>query len=676
MIFFVSCHSLTYKKHTFAIMRFVIVLMLLCASFGFSCHQEAKEISLELAMIDSIMWDHPDSALTLLEKMPKPSRSDKLNDATWCLLYTQAWDKNYKKHTSDSLINVALHYFDMRKDGRRKAQAWFYKGAVCRDLSKLEDATACYVRARDLIGSFDDPLFASLISQTLGRVYREQYIYDKALELFREAVYYVTQVPRRDDWSHAYSELGRTFAECKQLDSAHYYFERSLENGVLIDDLRTQAMAIGELGVVYYNEGDYKRALEYQKKELALKLQLGDSINFSSATFGIAVILYRMGELDSAEVYFKESLNTSNLGRIQTTNLALYFISRRKHNHEEAFKYIDQYRLFTDSINNVDRTGAIAEAQEKYDNEKLENEKKTLLLEKERLQKSILWGGLIVILVISLTAFTYQRKLWLKEKKLRKSQEDIQEYLSNLHTNEEKILEKQASIQSLSKDLEEAKELERTQKEQIDKLNGDAKLLKSEKQDFQQRVEEYTQSINENREIIKGQIDHISRLQKDTVCLMTQNQEFKRMIDEYSRAEKQNEDKVTKLEKLSNQILSIKKREFFLIDYINNHVDFFKMLRENPCKFSNWTLLYENLDILYNSFYTRLKKECPSLSEVDLQVCCLIKIGLTTSQIANIICITGPSVSKRKFRIRERMNQDKEGLLASDITLDVFLMDY
>lgn len=189
-------------------------------------------------MIDSIMWDHPDSALTLLEKMPKPSPSDKLNDATWCLLYTQAQDKTYKKHTSDSLINIALRYFDTREDGRRKAQAWFYKGAVCRDLSRLEDATACYVKAKDLVESVDDPLFASLICQTLGRVYREQHIYDKAFELFREAVSYVTQVPRRDDWSHAYSELGRTFAECEQLDSARYYFECSLENGVLIDDLK------------------------------------------------------------------------------------------------------------------------------------------------------------------------------------------------------------------------------------------------------------------------------------------------------------------------------------------------------------------------------------------------------------------------------------------------------
>lgn len=588
--------------------------MLLCASFGFSCHQEAKETSSELAMIDSIMWDHPDSALTLLEKMPKPSPSDKLNDATWCLLYTQACDKNYKKHTSDSLINIALRYFDPKVDGRRKAQAWFYKGAVCRDLSRLEEATACYVRARDLIGSFDDPLFASLICQTLGRVYREQKVYDQALELFREAIYYVARVPRRDDWSHAYSELGRTFAECEQLDSARYYFERSLENGVLIDDLKMQAMAIGELGTIYRLEKNYTKALECKKEDLALTLRLGDTINSSTVRLGIASVFYRMGELDSAEVYFKKSLNTSNMGRIHTVNLALYFIAKKQLRYDDAFTYIEQYRHYNDSINNIDRTRAIAEAQEKYDNEKLENEKKTLLLEKDRLQKSILWGGIIMVVLIGLIAFGYQRKLWLKERNLRKSEEEIQEYLSNLHENEEKIRENQELIESLSKDQEDKK-------------------------------------------------IQINDLKDNVYFLVSKNQKYQSKIDKYTQLAKQNDDRVIKLEKLSGQNLYLKRREAFLIDYINKHVDFFKKPRENPRQPIDWTLLFENLNVLHNNFYSRLRGEFPSLTEMDLQVCCLIKAGLSTSQIADVFCISGPSVTKKKSRIRERINQGKEGSL-------------
>lgn len=611
--------------------------MLLCAGFGFSCHQGAERISPELAMIDSIICDHPDRALALLGKMPKPSPSDELNDATWCLLYTQALDKNYKKHTSDSLINIALHYFDTRKDGRRKAQAWFYKGTVFRDLSKLKDATACYVRARDLIGSFNDPLFASLICQTLGHIYREQKVYDQALELFREAICYVTQVPRRDDWSHAYSELGRTFAECKQLDSARYYFEYSLENGVLIDDLKTQAMAIGELGTIYRLDKNYMKALECEKKDLALTLRLGDTINFSAVRFGIASVFYRIGELDSAEVYLKESLNTSNISRIRSANLLLYFIAKKQSRYDDAFRYIEQYRHYNDSINDIDRTRAIAEVQVKYDNEKLENEAKTLLLEKERLRKSMLWGGIITVVLIGLIAFGYQRKLWLKERNLRKSEEEIQEYLSNLHENEEKIRENQNLIESLSKDQEDKKNLEGVVNKQAEKIN---------------------------------------HLRSDTQRLESRNQEYQRKIDEYAQLAEQNKDRVIKLEKLSGQNLYLKGREAFLINYINSHVDFFKNLRENSYQSIDWMLLYDSLDILYNGFYSRLRKEFPSLNEMDLQVCCLIKSGFTTSRIADVFCISSPSITKKKYRIRERINQSKEGSFDAKITLDMFLMTY
>ena len=232
-----------------------------------------------------------------------------------------------------------------------------------------------------------------MICQTLGRVYREQHIYDKAFELFREAVSYVTQVPRRDDWSHAYSELGRTFAECEQLDSARYYFECSLENAELLQDLKTQAMAIGELGVVYRFKGDYGKALELTKKKLAIAELIGIDESILTAKYSLGGIFYYMGMQDSAKNYFQESLSSSNIYTKRGAYKILYILSRKHGKNEEAIDYNEQYCHYNDSINNIDRTRAIAEAQEKYDNEKLENEKKTLLLEKERLQRSVLWGG-------------------------------------------------------------------------------------------------------------------------------------------------------------------------------------------------------------------------------------------------------------------------------------------
>lgn len=626
------------KKHTnMSPQTLRIALILLCAGLFLSCRQARERTLPDFDTVESIMWAHPDSALALLERMPKPSPDDKLNNATWCLLYTQAWDKNYRRHTSDSLVNIALRYFDKREDGLRKAQAWFYKGSVLYDLGKLEEATECYVRARDLTASFDDPLFASLICQTLGRIYREQGIYDKAFNLFREAINYTTQIPRSNDWSYAYSELGRTFAERDQSDSARHYFELSLENAELIKDLKIQGMAINELGVTYQADGNYKKALEYGKKGLALKQLQGDKRNIPQIKYSLGSVYYYMNELDSAQKYFQESLSSSRIQTKRGAYKTLYAISSKQGKHKEAIDYIEQYLVYNDSINNMDRARVIAEAQEKYDNEKLENEKKSLMLEKERLQRAILRGGIVVALLVGSIAFGYQRKLWLKERRLRKSEEEIQEYLANLHENEEMILQKQALIQSLSRDLEDKANLE---------------------------------------EMAREQLGQIGRLRDDTEFLRAQNLEYKKKIDDYARSASQNEDRIVKLEKLSDQNLALKSREAFLVDYIYAHTEPFRELRINPRKFNNWALLYERLDILHDRFLSRLRKDFPTLGEMDLRVCGLIKAGFSTSEIAEVLCVAAPSVTKRKYRIRERVNQARENTIDQQTALDLFLMTY
>ena len=126
-------------------------------------------------------------------------------------------------------------------------------------------------------------------------------------------------------------------------------------------------MAIGELGVVYRFKGDYGKALELTKKKLAIAELIGIDESILTAKYSLGGIFYYMGMQDSAKNYFQESLSSSNIYTKRGAYKILYILSRKHGKNEEA--------------------------QEKYDNEKLENEKKTLLLEKERLQRSVLWGG-------------------------------------------------------------------------------------------------------------------------------------------------------------------------------------------------------------------------------------------------------------------------------------------
>ncbi|WP_139822900.1 tetratricopeptide repeat protein [Massilibacteroides vaginae] len=614
-----------------------ILILLLCVCLTFSCNKTTESVLSEFDLVEAVMWEHPDSALALLEKMPKPAPSDKLNDATWCLLYTQARDKNYIKHTSDSLINIALQYFDSKNDWRRKAQAWFYKGQILQDLNKEDEAALCYVKVKDLLNYFDEPLFASLVCQTLGRIYRNQQLYDIAFKEFREGIHYALKASKGDILSHAYSELGRSFAECAEWDSTQYYFERSLENARLINDLYAEAMCIGDLGVLFRAKGDYEKALRYNKEGLQLNIQQGNIRNLAQNRLNVGTAYYQIEKLDSAIFYLKDALQTSNIYIIRGANMMLYLIAKKQGNYIEAIDYNEEYLIYNDSIKNIDKTKAIAEVQVKYDNEKLDNERKDLLLKNDRLQKAVLGAGILFILLVSSIAIIYQRKLWLQERHIRKAQEEVQRYLAKLHDNEVAIRENQELIQDYSEELEAKGGLEglvNNQSEQINSLRDRIKYLQSQNTEFQQEINKYAHSVKE--------------------------------YDEW----------VFTADKLSKQNLSLKKREQFLTDYINNHVDLFRDLREKPRNTPNWTYIFESIDILYNRFYRRLREEFTLLTNEDIQVCCLIRIGLTTSQIAELFSISAPSITKKKYRIRERINQQKDNFLTDNMALDMYLKKY
>ena len=70
-----------------------------------------------------------------------------------------------------------------------------------------------------------------------------------------------------------------------------------------------------------------------------------------------------------------------------------------------------------------------------------------------------------------------------------------------------------------------------------------------------------------------------------------------------------------------------------------------------------------------------LSQVIPSMTESDLQVCCLIKLRFSNLDIADILNISPTSVSKRKFRLKERIIQ-KLGSLGESHTLDLWLLEF
>lgn len=93
------------------------------------------------------MPQHPDSALAFLEQIKNPESLSRKEKAHYYLLLTEAKDKTYATHTTDSLIAIATDYYEKTDDPARKAKAWYYRGRINQDLDKPLQAQEYYLKA-------------------------------------------------------------------------------------------------------------------------------------------------------------------------------------------------------------------------------------------------------------------------------------------------------------------------------------------------------------------------------------------------------------------------------------------------------------------------------------------------------------------------------------------------
>lgn len=68
-----------------------------------------------------------------------------------------------------------------------------------------------------------------------------------------------------------------------------------------------------------------------------------------------------------------------------------------------------------------------------------------------------------------------------------------------------------------------------------------------------------------------------------------------------------------------------------------------------------WDTLTGNTDACFDRFTERLKARCPQLTEEDVRFCCLVKMELPLSLLADIYHIAKGSISRRKMRLKEKL---------------------
>lgn len=74
----------------------------------------------------------------------------------------------------------------------------------------------------------------------------------------------------------------------------------------------------------------------------------------------------------------------------------------------------------------------------------------------------------------------------------------------------------------------------------------------------------------------------------------------------------------------------------------------------------NWSVFNEMANALYDNYLDRLHNLFPNLSETELLICCLSKIGLNNMEISLLIKTTQNAVQKRKSVIRQKTDMKEQ----------------
>ena len=388
--------------------------MLLFVSVLFSCRPDRLSV-LNLQHAEALLDQHPDSALIFLNKITPSSLSTE-DYAHYCLLMTQARDKNGLPLTSDSLISVAVEYYNDKKNLDVKAKTYFYAGRVNIDMQNTKQAMEYLLKAADFAEDGKDYKLQYLIYYYLGDLYFNENLYDSALKMDKQAFYYSQLLKNKSYMVYALRSIALAYNGKEENHNSLTYYLKAL-NILPKSDTATLATLLTEIGGRYNELGDYSSALQTVNRAINLSL---DRAMLSYSYVIKAYVYFNIHQYDSASYYYKKTLNSPDLYTKTETYNRLSKIERARGNMGEALSYNDIYLHFRDSIEKQQHSDMIIKMQNIYQHKKTVEKIQYLTLEKNQ-QKMVLY--LISAVSLSVLFFLVSILLLYRSRKERQTRE-------------------------------------------------------------------------------------------------------------------------------------------------------------------------------------------------------------------------------------------------------------
>lgn len=435
-------------KHLRQTVLFILLGFLLTA-----CHHTADR----LLSIEQLIKLKPDSALSLLRQIQYPEKLSDSNRALYALLMTQVINQSSdEEHKSDSLISVAIDYYKGTTDSVHAALAYYNAGLVAMDNEDSEASLHNFLKTIDWLGESDNDELQFMVRYKMSRLFNLRLIPDEELRLGKAALPYAERTGNPLYICALLPYITHGFMQTNQLDSAYKYSVQAIQLAEKENLVRALSHIYSQHAHLCMAMKDYKQALMYRDKDLAILFELFGEENeyIYDHYINKANTLTELHQYDSAFYYINKAVeDTTDIQYTTRKSLAKAEIYAATGQMDSAYYYMNRHADLRDGlIEERDKEGLLT-LHRNYHNDELKKANTRLWQQAVERKLQLYVVTIVCCLAILLGGciyfFLYKRK-----------QQEVLRQKGQIAHQQELLKYREIEKLQAEKDLSEAKERE------------------------------------------------------------------------------------------------------------------------------------------------------------------------------------------------------------------------
>jgi len=358
---------------------------------------------------ERLLYSDPDSAYDILSSIKYPERMSRADYAAWCLHYTHAQYKCYKEIASDSLIRIALEYFNGSKVNKYSGTAYYLSGCISELHQDREKAMLAYENAINILKHTEEYNILGLSLFNKGYIYKQNEIYREAYDNFKNSLELFQKTENKRYMISAYLEISNMLLQLNApFDSIMYYSNKALDLANEIEHASLKYQIISRQGELL-SDVDYRTATNY----LLAGYNNEPFLQKRNASF-LAYTYSHMGMSDSAMYY----LDISKSGILDTESEIFRYLAQAKiYDNESNYKkalhsmekaYLKQDTVFRNKLQkqlyHIDKQFDLTEKEKENTKLIISNRNKVIAIE------ILIIGVLAILLILTLAVINHRKK--------------------------------------------------------------------------------------------------------------------------------------------------------------------------------------------------------------------------------------------------------------------------